>query len=68
MTIFNWNNKYILKVETSSLEQTYKIDQYDLSSDEEVINLLDSVFIQQVTERFNQMAIDLTMAMNRLQN
>ena len=65
-TIFNWNNKYIIKIETSAFEQTYKVDQYELASDEEAINLLDSVFVQQVMERFNQMAMDLNTAMNRL--
>lgn len=65
-TIFSWNNKYIIKIETSAFEQTYKIDQYDLASDEEAIKLMDTAFIQQVMERFNQMAMDLNNAMNRL--
>jgi len=66
-TIFNWNNKYILKLETSALEQTYKIDQFDLVSDEEVIELLDEKFMKQILLRFEQMAGDLENAMARLQ-
>lgn len=49
------------------LEQTYKIDQFDLSSDEEAIQLMDSVFINQVMTRFQQMAADLASAMARMQ-
>jgi hypothetical protein len=66
-TLFHWNNKYIIKLETSMLEQTYKIDQFDLSSDEEAIQLMDSVFINQVMTRFQQMAADLASAMARMQ-
>lgn len=64
-TIFNWNNKYIIKLETPSLEQTYKVDQYDLSSDADAIELLDTEFVQQIMTRFNQMSIDLNNAMMR---
>lgn len=66
-TIFHWNNKYIIKLETSAMEQTYKIDQFELSSDEEAIELLDSTFIQQVMNRFEQMATDMGSAMGRMQ-
>ena len=66
ITIFNWNNKYIIKLETSSFEQTYKVDQFDLASDEEAVLLLDSKFMTQIMSRFEAMAIDLGNAMNRL--
>jgi hypothetical protein len=67
-TIFNWNNKYIIKLETSALEQTYKIDQFDLASDEEAIQIMDSTFINQVMTRFEQMASDMASAMSRMQD
>jgi hypothetical protein len=67
-TIFHWNNKYIIKLETSAMEQTYKIDQFELASDEEAIQLLDSTFIQQVMARFGQMAVDMASAMARMQS
>jgi hypothetical protein len=66
-TIFNWNNKYIIKLETSSMEQTFKIDQYELASDEDAVQLLDEVFIQQTIDRFNEMSVDFGAAVNRLQ-
>jgi hypothetical protein len=67
-TIFNWNNKYIIKLETSSLEQTYKIDQYDLSSDDDAVEILDSEFVQQIMTRFQQMSVDMGQAIMRLQD
>lgn len=66
-SIFNWNNKYIIKLETASLEQTYKIDQFDLASDEEAVRLLDTEFVHQIMTRFQQMAVDMGKAMMRLQ-
>lgn len=67
-TIFNWNNKYIIKLETSSMEQTFKIDQYELASDEEAVQLLDAKFIQQAMNRFSEMSSDFGSAVDRLQN
>ncbi len=67
-TIFNWNNKYIIKLETSTLEQTFKIDQYELASDDDAVQLLDDIFIQQAIHRFNQMSVDFGAAVNRLQS
>ena len=66
-TLFHWNNKYIIKLETSTLEQTFKIDQYEFTSDEEVLQLLDSEFLQQAMKRFEQMSQDFMEAMKRTQ-
>lgn len=65
-TIFQWNNKYIIKVETAMLEQTFKVDQYELASDEEAVKLLDDEFIKQVMDRFSGMAVDFGEALKRL--
>jgi len=66
ITIFNWNNKYIIKLETSLTEQTYKIDQFELASDDEAVQLLDDEFIQQAMKRFEEMAVDFGEAVKRL--
>ena len=65
-TIFSWNNKYIIKLETSALEQTYKVNQFEVTSDEEAIKLMDATFLGQVMNRFEQMAEDMGSAMSRL--
>ena len=60
ITIFNWNNKYLIKLETPMMEQTYKIDQYDVASEAEVIQMLDEQFIDKAMKRFEEMAVDFT--------
>jgi hypothetical protein len=35
-TLFSWNGKYILKLESGNLEQTYKISELDVSGQAEV--------------------------------
>ncbi len=62
--LYFWNNKYLIKIEAGLYEQTYKISEMDVSSDEEVIQLLDEPFMLQVNERFGQMHADF---MNTLQ-
>ncbi len=66
-TLFQWNNKYIIKLETPMLEQTYKIDQYELASDEDALKLLDEEFIKQAMKRFEEMAVDFSLAIKRLE-
>jgi hypothetical protein len=66
-TIFHWNNKYIIKLETAMLEQTFKIDQYELASDEESVKILDDEFLQRAMRRFEQMAIDFGQALKRVE-
>jgi hypothetical protein len=67
-TLFQWNNRYIIKLETGAMEQTFKIDQYEFSSDEEVLQLLDEKFLKQAMDRFEQMSLDMGEAMKRAQS
>ena len=66
ISIFQWNNKYIIKLETPMMEQTFKIDQYDVVSDEDVVQMLDGEFIEQAMKRFEQMSVDFGKAIKRL--
>lgn len=50
------------------MEQTFKIDQYEFSSDEEVLQLLDEKFLKQAMDRFEQMSLDMGEAMKRAQS
>ena len=55
ITVYSWNNRYLIKLEESLLEQTFKIDQFEVTSDEELIQMLDATFIQQALDRFHEM-------------
>jgi len=66
ITIFHWNNKYILKLETSTLEQTFKIDEYEIHSEESLSNLISTEFLQQCFKRFGEMSVDLHKEVEKL--
>jgi hypothetical protein len=56
ITLFMWNQKYILKFELDNLEQTYKIHELDTTSEAEVRAIAENeVFIKQVMQRFEAM-------------
>ena len=62
-TIFNWNNKYLIKLETALLEQTFKVSQFDVTGDGDVEKLLNPAFIQKALQRFDDMGRDLQEAL-----
>ena len=62
ITIFHWNNRYLIKLEAGPFEQTFKIEEYDLSSEEEIKSIVNEEFIQQSIIRFSDMAKSLTKA------
>lgn len=62
ITIFHWNNRYLIKLETGPFEQTFKLEEYDISSEKELKEIVNEVFIQQCLERFNSMAQSLRQA------
>jgi hypothetical protein len=62
ITIFHWNNRYLIKLEAGHFEQTFKIEEYDLSSEDEIKSIVNEEFIQQSIIRFNDMAKSLSQA------
>jgi len=69
ITIFSMNQKYIVKFEQGTLEQSYKLAEMDLSGGgvNDVFEILDEAFITTVIERFKLMRTDFTAAYNRHQ-
>jgi hypothetical protein len=59
ISILNMNNKFIVKVEQGSLEQSYKIPEMDLTDGvNSVFELLDEEFLKKIAARFNDMRMD----------
>jgi hypothetical protein len=59
ITIFSMNQKFIVKMERGSLEQSYKIPEMDLTEGvNSVFELLDEAFLKTVAARFAEMAKD----------
>ena len=57
-SLYVFNNKYIIKFEAGLLEQVYKVSEFDVSGDEEIIEMLNDMFFARVINRFKEMAED----------
>lgn len=59
ISIFNMNQKYIVKIEQGTLEQSYKMDEMDLTDGvNSVFEVLDEEFLKTVSKRFAEMRKD----------
>ena len=69
ITLFNMNQKYIVKFEQGQLEQSYKLAELDLTGGgaNEIFQMLDEDFIATVVERFKTMRSDFSYAYQRQQ-
>lgn len=66
ISILMMNQKFIIKLEQGSLEQTYKINEMDLTDGvNSVFELLDEPFLKTVGERFLTMRADFKDSFNR---
>lgn len=69
ISLFSMNQKYIIKFEQGTFEQSYKLSELDLSGGgaDEVFQIIDEAFIATVIERFNSMRSDFSKAYKRQQ-
>jgi hypothetical protein len=66
ISILNMNNKYIVKIEQGSFEQTYKIAEIDLLDGvNSIFEILDEVFLKTVAARFMEMRKDFKETFQR---
>lgn len=66
ITLFAWNNRYIIKLEKGYLEQTFKIDQFDLSSEKDLSTIVNEGFIREAIIRFEAMQESLRNTLENL--
>lgn len=62
ITVFSWNEKYIIKIEDGHLEQVYKVDTSQISDLNEIDTMLSTPFLLKVLERFGAMSNDFKQA------
>ncbi len=68
ISIYSMNQKFIVKLEQGPYEQSYKIEELNLTDGiNELFQLLDDAFIQTAIERFKSMRIDFVATYNRHQ-
>ncbi len=66
ITIFQWNNRYLIKLEAGLLEQTFKVSEYDISSEDDLKKILSPEFIEKALERFQDMHTSLRASMDTI--
>jgi hypothetical protein len=66
ITIFHWNNKYLLKLEAGPFEQTFKINEFDITGEKDLRKILNEEFIQQAIARFADMSRSLSDATDEI--
>jgi hypothetical protein len=66
ITLFHWNNRYLIKLEHGPFEQTFKIQEYDLASEEEIKLVVSEEFIQAALKGFESMGSALNDAMSKV--
>lgn len=66
ITVLSWNNRYLIKIEQGLLEQTFKMNQFDIYHESDLIRLLDEPFINECLIRFTEMHKSLVASLERL--
>lgn len=66
ITVFSWNNKYLLKYEQGMTEQTFKISEMDLIDEEQLSIFFSEDFLSEVQKRFDEMHQSLKNQIERL--
>ena len=62
ITVFSWNNKYIIKIEDAHVEQVFKIEENQVSSLDEIDQMISIPFLLKVLKRFSEMSDDFVDA------
>lgn len=61
ISVFLWNQKYLVKLEQDGLEQTFKISQFDVMSEDKLKEMIDEEFIESAVKRFDEMRTSLNL-------
>ena len=63
-SLYSWNNKFIIKFEAGMYEQTYKVNEYDVSGEDELEEMLGDSFMASVIDRFKAMSDDFELILD----
>ena len=55
ITVFVWNEKYLIEIENGPFKQSFKIPLENISSEEKVKAILDEKFLEELDNQFQQM-------------
>jgi hypothetical protein len=66
--VHQYNGKYILKIELGQYEQSYKINELDITSVDDIDKMITEEFLQNCLKRFLTMRRDWEKAFDSLKN
>ncbi len=66
ITLLNWNNRYLVKLEKGLLEQTYKISQFELAGEADLYQVVNEAFIRNALRQFDVMEANWNQALQHL--
>lgn len=66
--IFNYNSKFIVKIELDQFEQVYKIGETDVNGVEEVLKMVNESLLKNSLTRFIEMRSDWGNAFKEINN
>lgn len=66
ITLFHWNNRYLIKLEQGLLEQTYKVPEYDVPTEDEARRLVSDEFVTAALSHFEGMRRNLHDALQKI--
>lgn len=55
VSVFDWNNKYLIKFEEGMVEQTFKVNATDITSESDLELFVEGEFFDKIKERFHEM-------------
>lgn len=55
ISVFSWNNKYLIKYEQGMIEQTFKVNEMDILEESDLDAFFTSEFLGEVQKRFDEM-------------
>lgn len=67
ITIFSWNEKYIVKIEIGQFEQVFKIREDDVMGIDDIKLMLNNDFLSKVMNRFVEMRSDFAESFKNIQ-
>jgi len=59
ISVFLWNQKYLVKLEQDGLEQTFKLNQFDVLNEDKLKEMINEEFIESALKRFDDMRNEL---------
>lgn len=65
ISLFSWNNKYLLKFEQGMVEQTFKVSEMDVSNEDDLSIFWSETSLLTMQKRFDEMHQSLR---NQLEN